>query len=207
MSDEDEWDVDEIPAVVLKESWEDEDIEEEEAIPSPQKSIPKPEKKQIQPVKQKKKLAQIIAKKEEVVETELEKKQRLAKSVRDSDLENAKTLFGGMAVADNASDYELFANDLCATFLKIQNSPNYYIFAETLVRNLIVPMNLDDTRKVSSVISASINEKQKSLKDKKKKKKGGATPTVAKGIDMTNYGISKLKIGETYEEDDYDDFM
>jgi translation initiation factor 3 subunit J len=65
---------------------------------------------------------------------------------------------------------------------------------------MVVSLSLEDTRKISSTLTAMINEKQKAQKSGGKKKKGKISlqATPRGDLDMTNYE-------KTY--DDFDDFM
>jgi translation initiation factor 3 subunit J len=82
----------------------------------------------------------------------------------------------------------------------MQSQAQYPYFVETLTRELCSSMSLDDTRKISTVISAQINEKQKAFSNKKKK--GGAVKKAqlakASTVETENYEIY---------EGEYDDFM
>jgi translation initiation factor 3 subunit J len=68
---------------------------------------------------------------------------------------------------------------------------------------MAVALSLDDTRKISSSLTAMVNEKQKAMKESqgKGKKKASAKKSVAvsRGLDMTNYD------DEPYDE--FADFM
>ena len=63
---------------------------------------------------------------------------------------------------------------------KFYNFDHYYYFAETLIRDLLVPLDLDESRKISATVSAMINEKQKQKKTAPKKKKGKQSVNVQK---------------------------
>jgi translation initiation factor 3 subunit J len=75
-----------------------------------------------------------------------------------------------------------------------QSSIHYASFVEGLVREMVVSLSVDDTRKLSSSLTAMLSEKQKASKVSKKKSKKTTANVVTKGVDTTNY------------DDHYDDF-
>ncbi|KAK4471406.1 hypothetical protein MN116_004837 [Schistosoma mekongi] len=87
---------------------------------------------------------------------------------------------------------------LMAKITSIQKSPHYTMFAESLIRDLVVEMEVDALRTISTVINALINEKQKLVKGKTKKKSKGKL-LVERENDY-NYVDDAV-------EDEYDDFM
>ena len=78
---------------------------------------------------------------------------------------------------------------------------------------MVVSLNLDDTRRISSSLTAMINEKQRVMKESGKKKKGAAKKTLKMGND--NYALKvydgkiilkwSLMWVDTYDE--FEDFM
>ncbi|KAI8819865.1 eukaryotic translation initiation factor 3 subunit J [Fimicolochytrium jonesii] len=151
-------------------------------------------------------------------ETPEERKARLQQAVVEADLQNAKDLFGavpaGQPAASNSKletmnpttklDFDEYLKEVNEKFSTFESKAQYSYFVESLVRSLLVPLNLEDTRRISSSVTAMINEKQKAQKTvggKKKARKKAALksgPGAEGGIDTTNYD-------DVY--DDYEDFM
>ncbi|KAJ3271494.1 Eukaryotic translation initiation factor 3 subunit J [Terramyces sp. JEL0728] len=202
MSDED-WEREDItPPATVASKWDDEDADDDVKDSwDADSDEDKPKPKVAAPVKKKKTLAQKIAEKKELEEqealarqaeleeTEQQKKERLAKSVMESDLENARALVGDLdsnsvlkAVASSSTgldtmdpksrqEFEDYAKVVMKKFSTFEHQPSYAHFVEILVREMVIPCSLDDTRKISSSLTAMINEKQKAMKDSKGKKK------------------------------------
>lgn len=92
-----------------------------------------------------------------------------------------------------------------------QKLPSYAYFVESLLRTITIALPLEDTRKLSTALTALVNEKQKQVTaamqtgGKKKKNK----PMGAKmGTKSTNNNdpYSDMQGGDLYEGE-YDDFM
>ncbi|KAJ3117523.1 hypothetical protein HDU96_006452 [Phlyctochytrium bullatum] len=179
------WDDEDAEEEDVKDSWDAEEPEKEKPAPKKTSEIPSPKPKQ------KKKLAQKIAEKKaadaKAVDpfenlTPLERKQREEKNIRESDLENAKDLFG---------------------LSLLEGSANYAYFVETLARDLCVSLSVDDVKRVSSTLTALANEKLKASKATTGKKKAPVKKATLKtgpsGADITNY--------DDVYDDDFDDFM
>lgn len=96
-------------------------------------------------------------------------------------------------------EFDEYLKHLSAKISTFEGSAHYSYFVESLVRCAVASMSLDDTRKVSSSLTAMISEKQKAQSNSKKKKKG-VSLKMAKGGDST-YGGEDLYSGQ------YDDFM
>ncbi|KAJ3052391.1 Eukaryotic translation initiation factor 3 subunit J [Rhizophlyctis rosea] len=203
--------------------------EEKNPATSPTAATPAPKKKKglaaaiaARKEEEEKKRAELAAKKKNVeaeeeddYETPEEKKARLRKQVMEADFENTKALFGVSTPAPTAAskiessnpstkpEFDEYIKVVMEKFSSFEKSPQYSYFVENLLRDLLVPLNVDDTRRISSSITAMVNEKQKAAKDAGKKKKGAVgkksnLQTGPKGLDTTNYD-------DTY--DDFDDFM
>lgn len=73
-----------------------------------------------------------------------------------------------------------YADLLKKKISEFESLPSYAFFAETVVRDLVACLNVDDSRKISSCLTAIVNEKQKILKESqgKGKKKASAKKTV-----------------------------
>ncbi|KAI8593929.1 eukaryotic translation initiation factor 3 subunit J [Geranomyces variabilis] len=209
-------------AVVTTGAWDDEDVEEEEVKSSWEDSDDAAEKpaapaKPVAPPKKKQTLAQKLKQKEEeerlaaekaaeeaendkyADETPEERKERLAQAVIDSDMQNARNLFGvsggGSSKLETLNpttrpEFDEYVSECLSTFSKFESKTQYPYFVEALVRGLLVAVNVDETRRISSSISAIINEKQKAAKaavSGKKKPKKAMLGKVSGGIDTANY--------------------
>ncbi|KAJ3226840.1 Eukaryotic translation initiation factor 3 subunit J [Chytriomyces hyalinus] len=166
---------------------------------------------------EKKKLAAIEAAKrkeeEDALETPEERKRREEMSVRESDLQNAKDLFAGIADAPapaasfldtmkpkTKDEFESYKKQLVEKISTNEKATNYGQFVENLTRDLCVSLSVDDIKRISSALTVLANEKQKAAKPAAAAKKKGGKGIVAgvsakSGVDMTNYA-----------EDDYDEF-
>ncbi|TPX71054.1 hypothetical protein SpCBS45565_g01299 [Spizellomyces sp. 'palustris'] len=245
MSDWDEEDQEfAIPSIPVlnKGAWDDEDADDDEVKASWEDSDEDEPKKEeskpvvAAPVKKKKTIAQKLAerkaeeerKKAELAtkraennaeqdneETPEERKARLQRAVLDSDLENAKDLFGGISAPteetstskietmnpNSQAEFDDYEKACMEKFSAFDKKTHYSYFVESLIRDLLVPLNVDDTRRISSSITAMINEKQKAQKEigkKKKGKKATLKTTPSGDMDTTNYD-------DVYDE--FEDFM
>lgn len=217
MSDLDDWEVNDYSEAVVKDSWEDEEEVQEswESIgnsssknsgTSANGDEAKAALSTTPVVKKKKTLKQVLAEKEEKeriareqeaskaqepVETAEEKRRRELKLVQDSDLENAKDLFGALSVNGHSmnnsgddqlltmaprtrADFDKFAQLLAERALQYQKSPFYPTFCETLVRAICDPLDVIDITKVNSGLTALGNERRREAKAGQKKKKAAA---------------------------------
>lgn len=81
---------------------------------------------------------------------------------------------------------------------EFESQVSYPVFAEAVVRNLVASLNVDDTRKISSCLTAIVNEKQKQLKELqgKGKKKASAKKgiNVQRGGEFENYADGKMML-------------
>ncbi|KAJ3311036.1 Eukaryotic translation initiation factor 3 subunit J [Boothiomyces sp. JEL0838] len=227
MSDEEDWEKEDIaPPVTAASKWDDEDADDVKDSWDADSEDENPKPKVVVPVKKKKTLAQKIAEKKEkeeqealarqaeLEETDLQKKERLAKSVLESDLDNARALVGGLESNSSLTsvgspvtgletmdpksrqEFEDYAKLVMKKFATFENQPSYAHFVEILVREMVIPCSLDDTRKISSSLTAMINEKQKAMKDSKGKKK-----PVKKSLATAPRGA----LGDAQYDDEYDD--
>ncbi|KAJ3217108.1 Eukaryotic translation initiation factor 3 subunit J [Dinochytrium kinnereticum] len=215
------WEGEDAEEVDVKDSW-DASEDEDESKPKEKaadNASPKPTKPK------KKKLAQKIAERK-AKETEKEadpfegetmeqRKQREEKSIRDSDFENAKDLFGvtNVPVSDAASfldtmrpstkaEFDDFTSKLTQKLSSQEKSSHFGYFVENLCRDLCVSLSVEDVKRISSSLTALANEKAKAAKPAVGKKKAPAKKAILKtgpsGADTTNYD-------DVY--DDFDDFM
>ncbi|THD23838.1 Eukaryotic translation initiation factor 3 subunit J [Fasciola hepatica] len=82
--------------------------------------------------------------------------------------------------------------------VKLEKSPHYSAFAEQLVRDAIIEMDVESLKSLSTTIIALVSEKQKLIKGKTKKK-GKGKLLVERDNDYA--------FEEDAPPDDYDDFM
>ncbi|RKO83316.1 eukaryotic translation initiation factor 3 subunit J, partial [Blyttiomyces helicus] len=207
------------------ESWEDSEDEKEKPKPAAAAAAsPVKKKKTInQKIQEKKeeeerrkaaaaaKAAQPQDEEEDDYETPEEKKLRLAKKVQESDFENMKDLFAGVAIAQGPAvpaadpqtkeEFDEYVKTVMETFAKFEGRTYFSHFVETLVRDLLVTVNVDDTRRISSSIAAMVTAKQAASKAATKKGKGAGKKTlkvIGGAKDTTNYD-------DVYDE--FEDFM
>lgn len=209
--------------------WNDEDVADDavEAAPAKQDMPPPAKKKTLTQKLAERKQEEELRKMEKVQlneESAVDRKMRLHRAELESDLEAARTMFGDsiepkiekplsieapleFKVPSSKAEFDEYLQivikkfePLEVTFFQLQVSANYPAFVEGLMREIVISLSLEDTRKISSSLTAIINEKQKATKDSKKKKsaKVKAAP-IGKGFDTTNYQDAGY--------DEYDDFM
>ncbi|KAI8852238.1 eukaryotic translation initiation factor 3 subunit J [Chytridium lagenaria] len=202
------WDGEDAEEVDVKDSW---DAEEEEEKPKEKPIVvPKP--------KQKKKLSQRLQRGNKRrrriplrTKTLEERKQREERSIRESDFENAKELFG---VSDTPAtskssfidtmrptskpEFDEFTSLLTQKLSAHEKNTNFSYFVESLTRDLCVSLSVDDVKRISSSLTALANEKLKAAKPAAGKKKAPAKKAVLKtgpsgGADITNYDDGESK--------------
>ncbi|KAI8930228.1 translation initiation factor eIF3 subunit-domain-containing protein [Entophlyctis helioformis] len=223
------WDDEDAEDGDVKDSWDASD-DDEEKKPAP-KSPASTTSSVVVPPKKKKTLAQKLAEKKEeeerrkqelaeraakakeeadqdAGESAADRKARLARSVMESDLENAKALLGDLAAVGgippaqgaieslhpkSRGDFDDFVKVVMKKFSTFESMPQYSYFVEALMRDMVVSLNVDDTRRISSSLTAMINEKQRVLKEQQAKGKKKAAAKVALKAapsgdrDTTNY--------------------
>lgn len=62
---------------------------------------------------------------------------------------------------ESKEDFEKFRNDLVSKLSDVSSEPLYATFLEDLFRDLCVPLDTDDLKKISSSLTALYNEKLK----------------------------------------------
>ena len=98
----------------------------------------------------------------------------------------------------SADEFAEFRQLVADKFESISASRDYNFFLEELLRDLCVPMNLEDVRKLSKVMTVMVNEKQKAEKAARGgPKKKSTKPAIKK--DHGGFG--------GYDDDDLADFM
>ncbi|KAJ3127137.1 hypothetical protein HK098_006682 [Nowakowskiella sp. JEL0407] len=216
-----QWDDEDVDESNIKQSWDDED-EEEPQPPKKTAPLPPTAKKPATKTKEVSKLKQKIAERE----AEEKLRQKAGKDLRgvnggdfdaykletpeerqkrlqlESDLENAKELFGVDDTKDKESssvldtlvpkskeEFDQYISALTERTKLFENHGLYMYFVETLTRKLTSALTVENTRKLSSTLTAISNEKQKAAKDaasKAKKPKKVALKS-GKANDLANY--------------------
>ncbi|CEP17008.1 hypothetical protein [Parasitella parasitica] len=214
-----QWD-DEDAEDEVKESWEDsdEDTKAKEKKPAPvlKKKVPLKQKIAEKQAAEEKKKQELEAKKlagdndKEEEEDTFARKERLRQLELEADMASATDLFSGVSVADikdkpleewkpkNRVEMDAYRKrlvDIIVPAAKWGN--NYGWFVDELLRDIAVPLNHPEVKKVASSLTAIANEKQKAAKDATKKTKGKSRPQLA--------AAGKNSVADNNYEDDYDD--
>ncbi|KAJ1550946.1 hypothetical protein HK096_004065, partial [Nowakowskiella sp. JEL0078] len=212
----------------IKESWDDEDDIKPPPLKPTTKTATKPKTKELSNLKQKiaerdaLEAAQKSLKKDlrgvnggdfdtYIDETPEEKKKRLQQQVLESDLENARELFGvtqiksddtltlDTLIPKNKEEFDTYLATLIERTKKFENHGLYPNFVESLARNLVSSLSVENIRKVASTLTAVSNEKQKALKEAAAKGKKSTKKAVLRGSVRNDDTTA-------YNEDDFDDF-
>nr|CAH8846272.1 unnamed protein product [Trichobilharzia regenti] len=227
MGDWDDEDQNDIVAKQIKTSWDDDD---DDAIPESWDAEPasKTTSKPASQAPPKLSLAERIKLKEEQKRKEREEKLKRQeeelkqsqpatelqreKLAEEAELGLLKDTFGPTPVQNvnketidsccptTKEEFNRLHELLVTKITTIQKSPHYSAFAESLIRDLTVEMEIDTLRSVNTAINALISEKQKLVKGKTKKKAKGKL-LVERENDY-NYGGDDDAVA-----DEYDDFM
>ncbi|TPX41712.1 hypothetical protein SeMB42_g01259 [Synchytrium endobioticum] len=154
---------------------------------------------------------------EQSPETAEERRARLQREIVESDLQNAKDLFGGVdapvvlprsSCSIEATDpkkreeFDELRNELVKFVSKFEKRAPYAMFVEFLTRDLCASMDPVDIRRISTTLNALASERQKATKPAATKKKAAPKLSTSKGmrgdLDTTNYDN---------DLDEFDDFM
>ncbi|XP_068219473.1 eukaryotic translation initiation factor 3 subunit J isoform X2 [Palaemon carinicauda] len=206
-----EWDVDDFepppnkaPVAASTDKWEGED-EEEEIKAKQQEEI----EKRRRELEEKSRT--------QTPEDKIEEKLRLQKIQEDADLQLANDLIGNDTGEEEnkvLDEIDLSDRDGLQSFRKaliakirstdrLEKRPFFISFVEDLSRDLCENLELEEVKKVSSVLNSLYNEKVKASKPKSKKKGNKPKLNVAQGPinDVSNdYRVE-------YDGAEYDDFM
>jgi len=211
----------------IKDNWDDDDEEEKK---EEVKQEPKPVKKKktiADKIKEKEEKArqEKLARMEEVKileeddrdltpEEQMEEKLRRQRLQEESDLELAKDAFGvidipGQKTIDNfmpsnKDEFLELSSMIVQKLAKLELRSDYQLFLETLIRDCCAGLEAEDIKKISTILNALVNEKQKLNKVAKGKKKTGAASkkTLASG--------KGVKDDMDYDDgyyNEFDDFM
>ncbi|KAI8637035.1 eukaryotic translation initiation factor 3 subunit J, partial [Parasitella parasitica] len=216
-----QWD-DEDAEDEVKESWEDsdEDTKAKEKKPAPvlKKKVPLKQKIAEKHAAEEKKKQELEAKKlagedeEKDEEDDFARKERLRQLELEADMASATDLFSGVSVSDmkdkpledwnpkNRVEMDAYRKrlvDIITPAAKWGN--NYGWFIDDLLRDIAVPLNHPEVKKVASSLTAIANEKQKAAKDAAKKTKAKSRPQLA--------AAGKNSAADNSFDDYDDDFM
>lgn len=164
----------------MKDNWDDEDEEEEEApkvVEAPKKKpfavrIKEKEEKKRQEMEEKRKKLEEenrVKTDDEILASKIEQ-QRLQE---ESDLMLAKETFGvagekGPGIdginCESKEDFDKFRQLLVDKLQSLEKSPHYIAFLEATFRDICVPLEVDDIKRMSSCLNALWNEKLKAQK-------------------------------------------
>lgn len=150
---------------------------------------------------------------------ELVDKLQKQKLVEEADLEVAKETFGISTSSDDVTksidlfkptskeEFNELAKMIVEKLSQFETSIDYPGFLEILIRDLATGIEVEEVKKLSSVLNVLASEKQKSQKIAKGKKKGkkavlGGGTKGTKGVDLEDYSTVYGAGG-----DEYDDFM
>jgi len=100
-------------------------------------------------------------------------------------------------------DFAKFRSNLVSKLSEVASEPYYAMFLEDLFRDLCVPIETDDLKKISSSLTALYNEKLKAQRGTNAKKKKGK----GQSIKMEKNVVSQNYDNDDMYDDDLDDFM
>lgn len=204
----------------IKDNWdeEDEDKKKEEddgGVKAVQRKKKKPLAERIAE-KEAARIAKEAAEKEENREKTKEEKyaeaERLRKIQEESDLKLAKEAFGVESSGIDAmfpeteEDFNKFRDALKSKITSFSSSKNYGTFIEKLMQDLIIDLNIDDLKKVSTSTSSFFHEKQRLQKEqeKKKKKKSKGIVTMERDSDFNDIAAAgRGDFDDSYYDEDF----
>ncbi|GAN10538.1 eukaryotic translation initiation factor 3 subunit J-like [Mucor ambiguus] len=215
-----QWD-DEDAEDQVKESWEDSDDEKEtkEKKPAPvlKKKVPLKQKIAEKQAAEEKKKQELEAKKlageedKEEEEDAFARKERLRQLELEADMASATDLFSGVAVTDmkdkpleewkprNRVEMDAYRKRLVEIITPTAKWNNYGWFIDELLRDIAVPLNHPEVKKIASSLTTIANEKQRVAKEATKKGKGKSRPQLAAaGKNST--------ADDNYADNGYDDY-
>jgi len=211
----------------VKDAWDAESDEENKDQKPGEEVVAKPVK-----VKKKKKLAEIIAEKEEARIREMEERRKLEeeeneintpegklaeklrqqKMIEDGDFELTKDLLGDVTASsgginfnpDSKEGFEELRNTLLEKFKNIENSEHYQDFASSLMKDMLMGLPVAQLKIVKADCEGFISVKLKEEKAAraKKGKPGAARATIKMETDRSMFSRG---MDEGYN--DMDDFM
>lgn len=207
----------------VKDSWDADDVEEEEKKPEPakpqakkhknkleEKIAEREQKARLEKEQLQKRLHEIPITKEMTPEEKLAERLRRQKLVEASDLENTKELLGVMDISsidamdpETKHEFEKFEAALSKKISFYNKSEHFPNLVEELTRNLCVHLQSADIRKIKMNLDNMYIEKTKLEKGDKPKKKGkGKAKLKLEGDSAVFDEYSAYSI-----DDNYDDFI
>lgn len=219
------WDDEDEEDNVVKDSWDASDSEEEEKKPAPAPLKKKPISQRIAERKEEENKRLELAENKRLIdlsedENEFTRKEWQHRLELEADMANTAELFAGVGVRDeNATSlgkmapktkeqFDEFQKALVEIISKHQKQGFYTTFLENFFRELSLPLNDFNVRKLSTALNTLSNEKQKQTKNaQQNKKKGPSKPALGGGgAKIATKGVDMDYQGAVYE-DEYDDFM
>lgn len=167
----------------VKDNWDEDDEEEEE--PAPKIIVPKKkplevrikekeEKKRLELEEKRKKLEEankvktseeILADKDEKVRLQMEADLQLAKEALGGGVGGDEKTTGIDGIScESKEDFDKFRQLLVDKMQSLEKSPLYIAFLEATFRDICVPLEVDDIKRMSSCLNALWNEKLKAQK-------------------------------------------
>jgi len=215
----------------IKESWEESEEEQPKGVIKPKKKIPLAQKIAEREAKERdNKLKELAA---DLTSEGLRQRREEQKRLQEeADLQNVADLFGGVALQESEKtqplnensteskmiafsenplktkeDFDQYEKLLSEMILNGKASKLYPGFIENLVRTICEPLKDVELRKITSVLTAVANEKQRAAKAATKgKSKGSKKTNVRVDADITSAtSAAKAGVFDNYEE--FDDFM
>jgi len=219
--DSDKWQgEDEVSDSEVKLNWDDESEEEEtpEPVVIPKKKTTKEkiaEREEKERLKREEKLREKeLRNKKLTPEEQLALRLEQQKMEEESDLRLAMDSFGGSSKSTNINldeytlatkeDFEKFRSNLVNKLSAVSSEPYYASFLEDLFRELCVPVETEDLKKISSSLTALYNEKLKAQRNANSKKKKGKGTSIKM---EKNTNMIAQDYGDEVYDDDLDDFM
>lgn len=213
---EDKWAGEDQSDGEIKDNWDDPDPVEEEkpAEPVPKKLTTKEkiaQREEKERLKKEQRMKEKASLKALTPEEQLARKLEEQKLQREGDLSLAMDAFGVSSskstninldeyTLSGKDDFDKFRANLVSKLAVVSSEPFYATFLEELFRELCVPVDTDDLKKISSSLTALYNEKLKAQRstNNAKKKKGQTIKASVK--------YEKSNIAQNYQDDlDYDD--
>jgi len=218
--DSDKWQgEDEVSDSEVKLNWDDESEEETpEPVVIPKKKTTKEkiaEREEKERLKREEKLREKeLRNKKLTPEEQLALRLEQQKMEEESDLRLAMDSFGGSSKSTNINldeytlatkeDFEKFRSNLVNKLSAVSSEPYYASFLEDLFRELCVPVETEDLKKISSSLTALYNEKLKAQRNANSKKKKGKGTSIKM---EKNTNMIAQDYGDEVYDDDLDDFM
>lgn len=193
------WQEEEDDGEDVKDNWDDEDEEPPAPVEPVKKAAAKPKKGTNKTSSDAAGASDRPLTAQELREKRLQEE----KLQRESEMKLTKQMFGMEDkdiplefTLDTKEDFDKFHKNLVHKLWCYDKDPNYFLIIEKLFRDLCVPLESDELKKLSTTVNALYNEKIKAkAKPKKKGAKGLAVKVERNNLDRNDYA------------DELDDFM